>query len=77
MYSSLLLHAVTLNRKVTTLWYRAPEMLLGYDSYTPMVDIWAIGCIFIELLTKRPLFPGSNEIEQTLMIYKFLRTILA
>jgi cyclin-dependent kinase 8/11 len=44
---------------VVTIWYRAPELLLGTSHYTPAVDMWAIGCIFGELLTLNALFPGS------------------
>jgi len=56
--------------EVVTLWYRAPEILLGGQSYSTPVDIWSVGCIFAELLTKRPLFPGDSEIDQ---IYKIFR----
>lgn len=48
---------------VVTLWYRAPELLLGSAEYTIPVDIWSIGCIFAELVTKVPLFPGDSEAD--------------
>jgi serine/threonine protein kinase len=49
---------------VVTLWYRAPELLLGADDYGKEVDVWSIGCIFGELLTKEPLLQGKNEVDQ-------------
>ena len=45
---------------VVTLWYRAPEILLGSRQYTPAVDIWSVGCIFGELILHEPLFPGTR-----------------
>jgi len=45
------------------LWYRAPEILMGKKEYSLGVDIWAIGCIFYELITKKPLFMGDSEID--------------
>ena len=42
--------------KVVTLWYRAPEILLGANKYACPVDIWSIGCIFAEMANKKPLF---------------------
>ncbi|KAL9656288.1 hypothetical protein ABK040_007901 [Willaertia magna] len=45
---------------VVTIWYRAPEILLGAKHYTPAIDIWSIGCIFNELVTTRPLFEGKE-----------------
>lgn len=44
------------NGVVVTIWYRAPELLLGIKHYTSAVDMWAVGCIFAELLTLKPLF---------------------
>lgn len=49
--------------EVVTLWYRAPEILLGAIEYCTPVDIWAIGCIFVEMVTKKPLFTGDSEID--------------
>src|SRR3989338_1896109 len=46
---------------VVTIWYRAPELLLGAKHYTPAIDIWAIGCIFAEIYTTKPLFQGKEE----------------
>lgn len=58
--------------KVVTLWYRAPELLFGCDTYTSAIDMWAVGCIFAEFLKHEPLFPGSTEIEQLNMICALL-----
>ncbi|RLN11015.1 hypothetical protein BBI17_007073 [Phytophthora kernoviae] len=49
-------------RVVVTLWYRAPELLLGAKHYTKSVDLWAVGCIFVELINTRELFCGK-EVE--------------
>ncbi|KAJ3719736.1 kinase-like domain-containing protein [Lentinula raphanica] len=57
---------------VVTLWYRAPEILLGAESYTTAVDLWSVGCIFAELLLKEPLFQAKNELELISMIFKLL-----
>jgi cyclin-dependent kinase-like len=48
---------------VSTRWYRAPELLVGEANYDKSVDIWAIGCIFVELLTGRPVFTGDTDYE--------------
>ncbi|KAL6511100.1 hypothetical protein OROGR_022224 [Orobanche gracilis] len=49
---------------VSTRWYRAPEVLLQSASYTPAIDMWAIGAILAELFTSCPIFPGESEIDQ-------------
>ncbi|KAG8237253.1 hypothetical protein J437_LFUL011281 [Ladona fulva] len=49
---------------VSTRWYRSPECLLTTGYYGPKMDIWAVGCVFYELITLKPLFPGTNEIDQ-------------
>ena len=46
--------------QVVTLWYRAPEILLGTEHYSTPVDIWSIGCIFAEMTNNAPLFPGDS-----------------
>ncbi|KAI8803768.1 kinase-like domain-containing protein [Cladochytrium replicatum] len=48
------------DKVVVTIWYRAPELLLGTRHYTKAIDIWAVGCIFAELLMLRPLFKGEE-----------------
>ncbi|GIY22369.1 hypothetical protein CDAR_593921 [Caerostris darwini] len=54
---------------VVTLWYRAPELLLNAKQYSTSIDIWSVGCIFGELLTMNPLFPGESEMDQLKKIY--------
>lgn len=49
------------NGVVVTIWYRAPEILLGSKHYTKAIDMWAIGCIFAELMIRAPLFPGIEK----------------
>nr|ATL75334.1 cyclin dependent kinase 4 [Diachasma muliebre] len=58
---------------VVTLWYRAPEVLLGCAYATP-VDLWSVGCILAELNTLKPLFPGSSEGDQLDRIFKIIGT---
>ncbi|KDP38056.1 hypothetical protein JCGZ_04699 [Jatropha curcas] len=60
---------------VATRWYRAPELCGSFSSkYTPAIDIWSIGCIFAELLTGKPLFPGKNVVHQLDIITDLLGT---
>ncbi|KAL6779722.1 CDKH1 [Auxenochlorella protothecoides x Auxenochlorella symbiontica] len=59
---------------VVTLWYRAPELLLGAKHYSTAVDVWSVGCIMAELLTREPLFPGKGEIDQLGKIFGLLGT---
>lgn len=63
-----------LTHEVVTLWYRPPEILLGSQTYAPPVDVFAIGTIFMEMVTKRPLFPGDSEIDQLYKIFRQLGT---
>jgi len=49
---------------IATRWYRAPEVMLTYKTYTKAIDIWALGCVFAELLTGRAIFPGKHEKDQ-------------
>ncbi|XP_055098158.1 cyclin-dependent kinase 3 isoform X3 [Symphalangus syndactylus] len=64
----------TYTHEVVTLWYRAPEILLGSKFYTTAVDIWSIGCIFAEMVTRKALFPGDSEIDQLFRIFRTLGT---
>ena len=64
----------TYTHEVVTLWYRAPEILLGCKHYVPAVDIWSIGCIFAELASLSPLFPGDSEIDELFRIFRILGT---
>lgn len=56
---------------VVTLWYRAPEVLLGLSYATP-VDIWSVGCILAELFSLNPIFCGASEADQLCKIFKIL-----
>lgn len=56
--------------EVVTLWYRAPELLLGANRYSTSVDVWSIGCIFAEMATGMPLFPGRSDIDQLFKIFQ-------
>lgn len=60
--------------EVVTLWYRAPEVLLGAHRYSSGVDIWSIGCIFAEMARKKPLFQGDSEIDQLFRVFRVLST---
>ncbi|KAJ1621026.1 protein serine/threonine kinase [Pavlovales sp. CCMP2436] len=60
--------------EVVTLWYRAPDVLMGSRKYSTPVDIWSVGCIFGEVASGRPLFPGSSEEDQLVRIFRLLGT---
>jgi len=60
--------------EVVTLWYRAPDVLMGSRKYSTQVDIWSVGCIFAEMVNGRPLFPGSSDQDQLTKIFKYLGT---
>jgi cyclin-dependent kinase len=60
--------------EVVTLWYRAPDILLGSKNYNTSIDMWSIGCIFAELVNMKPLFPGSSEKDQIVKIFKLMGT---
>ena len=63
-----------MTNEVGTLYYRAPELLRGLTYYTTAIDIWAIGCIFYELLTRDILFRTDGEIQQLVKIYEEVGT---
>ena len=63
-----------LTHEVVTLWYRPPEILLGSATYAPPVDMWAIGPIIVEMVTKRPMFPADCEIDMLYKIFRILGT---
>uniref|UniRef100_A0A0G4F533 Cyclin-dependent kinase 2 homolog n=1 Tax=Chromera velia CCMP2878 TaxID=1169474 RepID=A0A0G4F533_9ALVE len=63
-----------MTHEVVTLWYRPPEILLGDTGYSGKVDVWAIGCIFVEMVSKRPLFPGDSEIDTLFKIFRLRGT---
>ncbi|CAI0381085.1 unnamed protein product [Linum tenue] len=59
---------------VVTLWYRAPELLLGAQQYSTAIDMWSLGCIMAEMLSKQPLFNGTKEYDQLDKIFRTLGT---
>jgi len=64
-----------LTPKVITRWYRAPEILLEDNSYSYQADIWATGCVLIEILTEgKNVFTGKNESETLAQICQFFQT---
>ncbi|KAK9903136.1 hypothetical protein M0R45_006223 [Rubus argutus] len=64
----------TFTHEVVTLWYRAPEILLGSRHYSTPVDVWSVGCIFAEMVNQRPLFPGDSEIDELFKIFRIVGT---
>ncbi|KAG0002170.1 cyclin-dependent serine/threonine protein kinase [Modicella reniformis] len=62
------------SHEVVTLWYRAPDVLMGSKQYSTSIDIWSSGCIFAEMASGRPLFTGSSVRDQLLKIFKILGT---
>mmetsp|Transcript_4819 Transcript_4819/g.5978 ORF Transcript_4819/g.5978 Transcript_4819/m.5978 type:complete len:297 (+) Transcript_4819:147-1037(+) len=58
--------------EVVTLWYRAPDVLLGSKNYSTPIDIWSVGCIFAEMVNGKPLFPGQANNDQLWRIFKIL-----
>eukprot|EP01103_Thecamoeba_quadrilineata_P018569 TRINITY_DN711_c0_g1_i1.p1 TRINITY_DN711_c0_g1~~TRINITY_DN711_c0_g1_i1.p1 ORF type:complete len:541 (+),score=51.22 TRINITY_DN711_c0_g1_i1:56-1624(+) len=67
-------NASNYTNRVITLWYRPPELILGATIYGPAVDMWSVGCILAELLAKKPIFPGRNEIDQLDLIFQYCGT---
>ena len=56
--------------QVVTLWYRAPEILLGAKQYSCPVDMWSVGTIIPEMVTGHPLFPGDSEIDELFKVFR-------
>uniref|UniRef100_A0AC35TZ44 Mitogen-activated protein kinase n=1 Tax=Rhabditophanes sp. KR3021 TaxID=114890 RepID=A0AC35TZ44_9BILA len=65
---------INMTHEVVTQYYRAPELLMGSRKYTGAIDMWAIGCIFAELLGRRILFQAQGPIDQLNMIIDLLGT---
>ncbi|KAI3468696.1 hypothetical protein Pfo_025359 [Paulownia fortunei] len=59
---------------VVTRWYRAPELLLNCSEYTAAIDVWSVGCILAEIMTREPLFPGKDYVHQLRLITELLGT---
>jgi serine/threonine protein kinase len=63
-----------LTHEVETLWYRAPEILLGLDEYCLGIDTWPVGLMMAELFNMRPLITGDSEIDQIFKIFSIFGT---
>ncbi|THF97894.1 hypothetical protein TEA_021904 [Camellia sinensis var. sinensis] len=59
---------------VVTRWYRAPELLLNSSDYTAAIDVWSVGCIFMELMDRKPLFPGRDHAHQLRLLMELIGT---
>ncbi|KAL4272097.1 hypothetical protein GQ457_13G027850 [Hibiscus cannabinus] len=59
---------------VVTRWYRAPELLLNSSEYSAAIDVWSVGCIFMELMDKQPLFPGRDHVHQLRLLIQLIGT---
>ena len=68
------LKANVLTEYVATRWYRAPELLLSANHYTTSVDMWSVGCIFAEMLQRKPFLPGTDTKNQIELICEYLGT---
>lgn len=64
----------TFSNEVVTLWYRAPDVLLGSRTYNTSIDIWSAGCIMAEMFSGRPLFPGTTNEDQLIRIFRIMGT---
>lgn len=64
--------AGTMTDYISTRWYRAPELLFGSEDYTTAVDVWSIGCIFAELLTRTAFLPGTDTEHQLQIIIEMI-----
>ncbi|XP_071545595.1 cyclin-dependent kinase 20-like isoform X2 [Panulirus ornatus] len=62
------------SHQVATRWYRAPELLYGARQYNEGVDLWAVGCIFGEMINSSPVFPGESDIDQLCVVLQILGT---
>lgn len=66
--------ANNLTEYVVTRWYRAPEIMLSCQEYTKAIDVWSLGCIFAEMMLRKPLFAGNDYIHQLRLISQFVGT---
>ena len=60
------------SHEVVTLWYRAPDVLMGSTHYDVSIDLWSVGCIFAEMLLMEPLFPGKTVEHELSLIFGLL-----
>lgn len=64
----------TFSNEVVTLWYRPPDVLLGSREYSTPIDMWGVGCIFYEMISGKPLFPGGHTEAELRLIFSILGT---
>lgn len=64
----------TFSNEVVTLWYRAPDVLMGSRNYSTSIDMWSAGCILAEMFIGRPLFPGGSNEDQLMKIFRIMGT---
>jgi serine/threonine protein kinase len=57
---------------VVTRWYRAPEVILDEAKYDEGIDLWAVGCVFAELIGRQPILPGDTHMDQIYLIQKLM-----
>lgn len=74
MHSNEKFSGPTMTDYIATRWYRAPEVILSWKQYTKAMDMWAVGCILAELLSRKPLFPGKDAFHQMRLIISILGT---
>jgi serine/threonine protein kinase len=65
------LEKLNMTKNQATLWYRAPELLLGEQNYGTGIDMWSLGCILAELVIRKPVFMGDSQIDQIFKILQF------
>ena len=61
-----------LTEYVVTRWYRAPELLMQSSKYDTAVDMWSVGCIFAEMMTRKPVFQGTSHVHQLNLVVNAL-----
>lgn len=67
--------ALPLTEYVCTRWYRSPEILCSWSNYSTLIDVWSVGCIFGEMLERKPIFPGHNTQHQLEVIVKCIGSV--
>ncbi|CAF2034685.1 unnamed protein product [Rotaria magnacalcarata] len=75
-FARLMTQQLEMTDYVATRWYRAPELLVGDRQYGTAVDVWAIGCVFCELYSGVPLWPGKSDVDQLYLIRKTLGNLI-
>lgn len=63
-----------LTREIVTLWYRSPDLILGEKNYDVGADMWSVGCILAEFVTRKPIFMGDSQIDQLFKIFQLTGT---